>query len=95
LLQAVPGASGILRYLLEQKRLVELPEGIILTAELYRDIRQKVIDTLKSEGRIAIQDMSALTGFSRKYSIPFLTRLDQEGLTRRQDNVRVPARRLE
>ena len=95
LLQSVPGATGILRYLLERQRLVELPDGIILTAELYRDIRQKVIDTLKSKGQIAIQDMSVLTGFSRKYSIPFLTRLDQEGITRRQDNVRVPARRLD
>jgi selenocysteine-specific elongation factor len=75
--------------------LVELPEGIVLTAAQYREIRQKVIDILKSQGQIAIQDMSAATGFSRKYSIPFLTRLDQEGITRRQENVRVPARNLD
>ncbi|TFG45646.1 MAG: hypothetical protein E4H31_02425, partial [Dehalococcoidia bacterium] len=95
LLQTVVGASNVLRYMLEQRKIIELPEGILLTAEQYKSIRQKVIDILKDKGQLAIQDMSALTGFSRKYSIPFLTRLDQEGLTRRQDNVRVPARKLE
>ncbi|MEN8614881.1 selenocysteine-specific translation elongation factor [Dehalogenimonas sp. THU2] len=95
LLQSVPGATNVLRYMLEQGKLVELPEGIVLTAAQYREIRQKVIDILKSQGQIAIQDVSAATGFSRKYSIPFLTRLDQEGITRRQENVRVPARNLD
>ena len=95
LLKTTAGASSVLRYMLEQRKIIELPEGILLTAEQYKTIRQKVIDILKEKGQLAIQDMNTLTGFSRKYSIPFLTRLDQEGLTRRLDNVRVPARKLE
>ncbi|APV45483.1 selenocysteine-specific elongation factor [Dehalogenimonas formicexedens] len=95
LLQSMNGAATVLRYLLEQGKVVELPEGILLSAAQYRSTRQKIIDILKSKGQIAIQDMAAITGFSRKYSIPFLTRLDQEGLTKRQDNVRIPARKLE
>ena len=95
LFQAMPGAVNVTRYMLEQGKLVELPEGILLTAEQYRSTKQKVIDILKSNGQIVIQDMAAATGFSRKYSIPFLTRLDQEGITKRQENVRVPARKLE
>jgi selenocysteine-specific elongation factor len=95
LLQEIAGAGNVLRYLLEQGKLIELPEGILITAEQYRSTKQKVIDILKSKGQIAIQDMAAVTGFSRKYSIPFLTRLDQEGVTKRQENVRVPARKLE
>jgi len=95
LMASIPGSGNVLRYLLEQGKVIELPEGILLTVDRYRAIRQKVIDILKSRGQIAIQDLSAATGFSRKYSIPFLTRLDQEGLTRRQENVRVPARNLE
>jgi selenocysteine-specific elongation factor len=94
LLQSVAGASPVLRYMLEQRKIIELPEGILLTAAQYTTLRQKVIDLLKEKGQLSIQDMSSLTGFSRKYSIPFLTRLDQEGLTRRQDNIRVPARKL-
>ncbi|AKG54378.1 selenocysteine-specific translation elongation factor [Dehalogenimonas sp. WBC-2] len=95
LLKSVSGIANVLRYMLEQGKLIELPDGILLTAAQYREIKQKVIDILKSQGQIAIQDMSAATGFSRKYSIPFLTRLDQEGITRRQDNVRLAARKLE
>lgn len=95
LLQTISGASNVLRYLLEQGKVIELPDGILLSAGQYRAIRQKVIDILKSKGQIAIQDMAAVTGFSRKYSIPFLTRLDQEGVTKRQENVRIPARKLD
>ncbi|XUX00353.1 MAG: selenocysteine-specific translation elongation factor [Dehalogenimonas sp.] len=95
LLQSLTGASNVLRYLLEQGKVVELPDGILLSAAQYRSTRQKVIGVLKSKGQIAIQDMAAITGFSRKYSIPFLTRLDQEGITKRQENVRIPARKLE
>lgn len=95
LLQSVSGISNVLRYMLEQGKLIELPDGILLTAIQYQEIKQKVINILKSQGQIAIQDMGTATGFSRKYSIPFLTRLDQEGITRRQDNARVAARKLE
>ncbi len=95
LLQSVANAASVLRYLLEQGKLVELPDGILLSTEQYRSTKQKVIEILKAKGEIAIQDMAAVTGFSRKYSIPFLTKLDQEGITKRQDNVRIPARRLE
>jgi selenocysteine-specific elongation factor len=95
LLQSIIGASNVLRYLLEQGKVIELPDGILLSGGQYRAIRQKVIDILKSKGQIAIQDMAAVTGFSRKYSIPFLTRLDQEGITKRQENVRIPARKLD
>ncbi len=95
LLQSVANAASVLRYLLEQGKLFELPDGILLSAEQYRSAKQKVIDILKAKGEIAIQDMAAATGFSRKYSIPFLTRLDQEGITKRQENIRIPARKLE
>ena len=95
LLQTITGASNVLRYLLEQGKVIELADGILLSAEQYRSTRQKVIEILKSKGQIAIQDMAAVTGFSRKYSIPFLTRLDQEGVTKRQENVRIPARKLD
>ena len=95
LLQTITGASNVLRYLLEQGKVIELPDGILLSAEQYRSTKQKVIEILKSKGQIAIQDMAAVTGFSRKYSIPFLTRLDQEGVTKRQENVRIPARKLD
>jgi selenocysteine-specific elongation factor len=95
LMQVIAGSSNVLRYLLEQGKVIELPDGILLSAGQYRTIRQKVIDILKSKGQIAIQDMAAVTGFSRKYSIPFLTRLDQEGITKRQGNVRIPARKLD
>ena len=95
LLEQFPGAEGIMRYLLEQVRLVELPQGILLESGHYGEVRRRIIDFLKEKGAISIQDMSAIFSFSRKYSIPILTQLDTEGITRRQENVRVPARKLE
>jgi len=95
LLQQFPNADGVVRYLKEQGKLVELPQGILFESGHYKEVRQKIIDFLKDKGAISIQDMNSLFGFSRKYSIPILTQLDTEGITRRQENVRIPARKLE
>jgi selenocysteine-specific elongation factor len=83
------GSGDVIRYMRHQGMLVELPDGILLKAEKYEAAREAIITFLEKNGRISIQDVNSLLGFSRKYSIPLLTRLDQEGITRRKENVRV------
>ena len=92
LLERFTGGETIINYLTQQGELVELPEGIVLSGGHYRGIKQKIVDYLKKNGQISIQDLNTLFGFSRKYSIPLLTQLDREKITRRQGNVRVSAR---
>jgi selenocysteine-specific elongation factor len=87
------GAADIIGYMCRQGMLAELPDGILLPAETYEAARKAIVTFLEKNGQISIQDVNTLLGFSRKYSIPLLTRLDQEGFTRRQENVRVLARK--
>jgi len=89
----LPGSADVIGYMCRQGLLVELPDGILLPAETYEAARKAIVAFLEENGRISIQDVNALLDFSRKYSIPLLTRLDQEGITRRQENTRVLARK--
>ena len=72
--------------------LVELPEGVLLAREQYRRIKDEITAFLEKRGQVSIQDVNSLFGFSRKYTIPLLSHLDREGITRRQGDVRVLAK---
>jgi len=91
--EQIPGSLDIVHFLLRQKMLVELPEGILLEKGHYEDIEAAVITFLEKNGQISIQDINSLFGFSRKYTIPLLTYLDGKKITRRQGNVRVLLKR--
>lgn len=85
----IPGSEEIIRFMCRENILVEIGGGIFLDAKHYQDIKRKVINLLTKKGRITIQDFNSLFGFSRKYTIPILTALDKEGITRREGDIRV------
>jgi len=84
-----PGGQTVIGQLIKRGTLIELPEDFILSGRRYTQIKEKVVSYLKENGQISVKDINTLFGFSRKYSIPLLTRLDRDKITRRQDNVRV------
>ncbi|MBG7616912.1 MAG: SelB C-terminal domain-containing protein, partial [Chloroflexi bacterium] len=84
-----PGGQTVIGQLIKRGTLIELPEDFILSGWRYTQIKEKVVSYLKENGQISVKDINTLFGFSRKYSIPLLTRLDRDRITRRQDNVRV------
>jgi selenocysteine-specific elongation factor len=85
----IPGSENVVRFMCQQGMLVELPDGILLEKRHYQSVRNEIIRFLKEKGKISIQDVHSLFGFSRKYSIPLLSHLDREGTTRRHGDVRV------
>jgi len=85
----IPGSEEIIRFMCRQNMLVELADGVLLDVERYQDIKRGVIDFLTKNGGITIQNFNSLFGFSRKYTIPILTSLDKEGITRREGDIRV------
>ena len=89
----IPGSLGVVRYLANHGELVELPEGILMTAAQFGAVEAEVVRLLKVKGQVAIQDLSACFGFSRKYSIPIFTQLDRLGITRREGDVRVAGKK--
>jgi selenocysteine-specific elongation factor len=76
----------LLAVLTERKKIVEGLDGFILHSRWLDDIVHKVRSSGKRE--LTVADFKAMTGLSRKYSIPLLELLDSMGVTRRKGSVR-------
>jgi len=89
--EEIPGSEKIVRFMLQQNMLIELPDNILLEKKRYERIEGEIISFLEKKGEISIQDINSLFGFSRKYTIPLMQYLDIKGVTRREGNVRILA----
>lgn len=84
-----PNDRELIRYLVEQKRIIKLDEQILITPAIYKNMKEAVIDYLRENNTITIGEVRDLLHISRKYIIPLLTRMDEEGITIRKGNERV------
>ncbi len=84
-----PDSKEVLRYLLQENLIVKLDEGILLDQESFQGMKERVIAYLKANQSISIEQARDLLGMSRKYLIPFLERMDQDGITLRKENKRI------
>jgi selenocysteine-specific elongation factor len=86
-LNLTPGKlQTLLAVLAERKKIVEGFDGFILHSSWLDELVGKVRALGKRE--LTVADFKALTGLSRKYSIPLLELLDSMGITRRKGSVR-------
>jgi selenocysteine-specific elongation factor len=76
----------LLAVLAERKKIVDGVDGFILHARWLDEIVRKVRGSGKRE--LTVAEFKAMTGLSRKYSIPLLELLDSMGVTRRKGSVR-------
>ena len=84
-----PDSKEVVRYLLQEKLIVKLDEGILLDQQSFERMKERVMAYLKANQTISIEQARGLIGMSRKYLIPFLERMDQEGITIRKENQRI------
>ena len=89
----IPGCEDIIHFMCQQNMLVELADGVLFEQKHYQSVKSEIIKFLEKNGSISIQDVHSLLGFSRKYTIPLLSNLDKEGITRREGDVRVLVKR--
>lgn len=78
--------QALLAVLAERKKIVEGIDGFILHSRWLDEIVRNVRESGKRE--LTVADFKAMTGLSRKYSIPLLELLDSMGVTRRKGSVR-------
>ena len=88
----IPGSEEVVRFMCQQNMLIELPEGALFERERYEMVKNEIINFLRSNGTISIQQVRRLFGFSRKHILPLLSKLDEEGITRRLGDERVLAK---
>ncbi len=81
--------TELIEYLLESGEILKLEDQICITPSLYQEMRDKIVEFLKNKQSITIGEVRDLLNISRKYIVPLLTRMDEEGITRRKENIRV------
>ena len=84
-----PLEQELLGALVEQGKVVRVGDGVVFTAEAYREMTGRVSGYLRENGTITVAEARTLFDTSRKYILPLLERMDQEHITRRNGDERV------
>ena len=79
----------LLAVLIDRGKVVKVNESVVFTADAYKEMADKIIAHLKSEGSITVADARTMFNSSRKYLLPLLEYLDQQQITRRVGDERV------
>jgi selenocysteine-specific elongation factor len=74
-------------------RLVKLTAEISFARASHDALVEQVREHLGTHGMIDVQALKQMTGLSRKYAVPFLERLDELQITRRDGDQRMPGPR--
>jgi selenocysteine-specific elongation factor len=85
----LPLEPELLNLLLEQKKVVRVSEGIIFSASAYEEIVKRIIDYIRSQGKITVAEVRDLFRTSRKYAVALMEYLDDQKITRRVGDERV------
>lgn len=89
----IPGSEEIVGFMCQQDILIELPDDVLFECRNYEIVKNEIINFLKNNGTVSIQQIREIFGFSRKHILPLLHKLDQEGITKRLGDNRVLAKR--
>jgi selenocysteine-specific elongation factor len=81
----------VVAFMIDSGEIVELPEGLVLLGADFERITNGIVETIKSKGQLGVADVRDLFGFSRKYGVPILEKLDSMGITKRIGDRRVLA----
>ena len=79
----------MISYLKEIGEVIRLDDDICLTPAIYENMKDEIIVFLKKNKSVTIGQVRDLLHISRKYIVPLLTRMDEEGITKRIGNERV------
>lgn len=79
----------LLNFLIKQHRVVKVSDNVVFSASAYDEMVKKIIEHIKSKGKITLAETRDLFNTSRKYAQALLEHLDQEKITRRVGDERV------
>jgi selenocysteine-specific elongation factor len=82
-------APDLLAYVEDAGRVVSVGDGVVFTAEAYREMVERITDHLRRERTITLAQARDLFGATRKYAQALLEHLDRKNVTRRVGDERV------
>lgn len=77
-----------LRYLIQNDEAVELGPDVVLSATAFHQAKDRITALLRRNHHATASDLRLLLGSSRRIVIPLLERLDRDGITTRDGDVR-------
>ena len=81
--------SSALKFLLETGEAIQLDDKAILLSSHFKDSVEKVKSFITSNGPSTAADIRKILATTRRIVIPFLERLDKEGITKREGDLRL------
>ncbi|MEW8977387.1 MAG: selenocysteine-specific translation elongation factor [Symbiobacterium sp.] len=90
--QLVPDrdTEEVILYLIDQGEAVRVGDDLIIQAAVLEEAAQRTREHLRQHGRITVAELRDLLGTSRKYALPLLEWLDEQRITRRAGDERLP-----
>ena len=82
-------ARQVVRFLIESGRIVEIGPDLLLLGESFVKMRAAVVDFISSNGPATVSELRSIVGSSRRVMVPFLEKLDRDGVTRRTGEKRL------
>ena len=82
-------ARSIISLLIEQKRLVEIENGLYFPAITLNKLKEVIRHHIKKNGPMSVAQFRDLTKTTRKYAVPLLEYFDAVHFTRRTGDVRI------
>ncbi|HYF91890.1 MAG TPA: selenocysteine-specific translation elongation factor [Symbiobacteriaceae bacterium] len=77
-------------YLTEQAQVTRIGEVMIVAAPVLDEAARRTREFLKTAGKIGVADFRDLLGTTRKYALPLLEWMDEQRITRRAGDERLP-----
>jgi selenocysteine-specific elongation factor len=85
-------AQRVLRFLIETGEVIEVGSDVVLLRENFERMKDSVADFVSKNGPATVSELRQELKSSRRVVVPFLERLDREGVTRRVGDKRMPGR---
>lgn len=79
----------VLDFLIQDKKLIFLDDGLIVDNESYEEVKEKVIKFLNENKIILLSDLKEILNASRRYLVAFLENLDRNKITKRNEEGRI------
>jgi selenocysteine-specific elongation factor len=84
-------APQVLRYLIESGEVIEIASDVILSRENFERMKNAVANFISKNGPATVSELRQALKSSRRIMVPFLEKLDRQGVTRRLGDKRVLA----
>ncbi len=82
-IESDPQAQRVLRFLIEGGEVIEIASDVVLSRENFERMKNAVADFISKNGPATVSEVRQALESSRRIMVPFLERLDRDGITRR------------